>query len=116
MDQPTATCRIQFPHATELTFWFGSNYMLIMTLNRFILSTQLTHLTINWLNFHLQELVQLLCLTPNVQVLNLCSISVSYSDSLSIQQSESFRLISNQNKIRSLIISRNCFIDCNILH
>jgi len=110
-EQSIINRQFQFSKATELTLLqsFRENCDSFMTaLRRIIPLTQLTSLTIACNDLFFGTIVELLHLAPNIQTLTVDSEYLSKINPESIQQTETFRLVSNENKIQSLIISRNC--------
>ena len=86
-------------------------HLLATSLNRIIHLRQLSKLTINSLNIPFDEVVELLHFTPNIHTLELDSISIPGTDSLSIQQNEKFRLISNINTVTNMTIGKESALE-----
>ncbi|CAF1427167.1 unnamed protein product [Adineta steineri] len=101
-------CLLLFPHATKLTLSDDHDYLIFAGLNCFIRLTQLTNLTIDWFDLYYDLLVELLRFVPNIRALKLHSFRSYKSYRGSIQQTESFQMAPNENKITSLIIYNNC--------
>ena len=67
---------------------------------------QLTKLFIECHHFSFQQLIELLQFTPNVHVLKLDSILLYRTDSVSIQQNELSKLVSNMNIMTKVTIGK----------
>ncbi|CAF4720227.1 unnamed protein product [Rotaria sp. Silwood1] len=103
-----------FPNATKLTFcetFEVSRDLIAMDLNRFLPLQQLTKLTIECHHFSFEQLIELLQFTPNVHVLKLDSILLYRTDSVSIQQNELSKLVSNMNTITKVTISKEITLE-----
>ncbi|CAF5046475.1 unnamed protein product, partial [Rotaria sp. Silwood1] len=72
---------------------------------------QLTSLTIECHYFSFEQLIELLQFTPNVHVLKLDSILLYRTDSVSIQQNELSKLVSNMNTITKVTISKEITLE-----
>ncbi|CAF3703632.1 unnamed protein product [Rotaria sp. Silwood1] len=103
-----------FPNATKLTFcktFEVSRDLIVMDLNRFLPLQQLTKLTIECHHFSFEQLIELLQFTPNVHVLKLDSILLYRTDSVSIQQNELSKLVSNMNTITKVTIIKEITLE-----
>ncbi|CAF3312105.1 unnamed protein product [Rotaria socialis] len=110
-EQSIANCLFQFPKCTNLTLLksFCKNCdSTITSLHRIIPLMQLTNLTIRCLNLFFDTIIEVLHSTPNIQILEVDSEYPLELNPISIEQTEKLRLISNENKIQSLTISRGC--------
>ena len=102
-------CLLLFPHATKLTLSGNHDYSMFAVLNCFIRLTQLTNLTIDRTDF--DALVELLRFVPNIRALKVHSLCAYNLYRVSIKQTESFQMVTNENKITSLIIYNNCSLE-----
>jgi hypothetical protein len=104
-------CLKYFPNATQLTFCKncidGYDEHLIDSLRRTIPLIRLTTLNMNNIYSELGILINILQLTPNIHTLTWVHIHDSPKDLLSIQDSETFRLVSKQNQIKNIIIKHD---------
>ncbi|CAF3745420.1 unnamed protein product [Rotaria sp. Silwood1] len=103
-----------FPHATKLTFcetFEVPRNLIIIDLIRLLPLKQLTSLTIECHYFSFEQLIELLQFTPNVHVLKLDSILLYRTDSVSIQQNELSKLVSNMNTITKVTISKEITLE-----
>ncbi|CAF3651467.1 unnamed protein product [Rotaria socialis] len=110
-EQSIANCLFRFPKCTNLTLLksFCKNCdSTITSLHRIIPLMQLTNLTIRCLNLFFDTIIEVLHSTPNIQILEVDSEYPLELNPISIEQTEKLRLISNENKIQSLTISRGC--------
>lgn len=110
----TANCMNYFPNATELTF--ESSLPTIRDsieniLNCIIPLKQLSKLAFECHRFSFTKLIQLLRFTPNVDTLELASMRFYGEDYISIQQSEDFRLLSNENRITKVMVEETCRLE-----
>jgi hypothetical protein len=102
--------RIYFPNVTKLTLFNYSNpsHDSISTiLERIIPLKQLTTLIIHYRNFCIGKLVELLYYSPNIVTLILNSISFFKISHTSIQESQTFEIVSKKNKITNMTIEDN---------
>ncbi|CAF1160574.1 unnamed protein product [Rotaria sordida] len=100
-------CVNYFRNATKLTLshnFAESRVWLRIILKRIIPLKQLTTLIIDCDTFSFDQLIKLLHFTPNIHTLTFNSQSITESNSMLIQQSETFRLVSNTNKITNVTI------------
>ncbi|CAF5071155.1 unnamed protein product, partial [Rotaria sp. Silwood1] len=103
-----------FPNATKLTFcktFEVPRDLIIIDLIRLLPLKQLTKLTIECHYFSFEQLIELLQFTPNVHVLKLESILLYRTDSVSIQQNELSKLVSNMNTITKVTISKEITLE-----
>ncbi|CAF2980417.1 unnamed protein product [Rotaria sp. Silwood2] len=103
-----------FPNATILTFCETFEVCcdsIAIDLNRSLPLKQLTKLTIECHRFSFEQLIKLLQFTPNVHVLKLDSILLYRTDSVSIQQNELSKLVSNMNTITKVTISKEITLE-----
>ncbi len=105
---------IYFPNVTDLTIknyakpYFGS---ILTALNQIIPFKQLNKLVIDCNNFPVKQIVNLINLTPNLHRLKWNFQSIDEIQSKLIQQSETFRSVSNTNKIQHLEILHCCSLE-----
>ncbi len=107
-------CMNYFPNATELTFHdnFSSPRVSLTTiLNCIIPLQQLTKLNIKFHHFSFKKMIELLYFTPNVRILKCKSMAFYKHDYTSIEQSETFRFVSNTNIIREITFADKCTIE-----
>ncbi|CAF4947184.1 unnamed protein product, partial [Rotaria sp. Silwood1] len=103
-----------FPNATKLTFcetFEVPRDSIIIDLNRLLPLKQLTKLNIECHHFSFEQLIDLLQFTPNVHVLKLDSILLYRTDSVSIQQNELSKLVSNMNTITKVTIIKEITLE-----
>lgn len=82
-----------------------ASYMSISSILDPVISlTNIVRLNINYAEFCIGKLIELLYFSPNVHTLKLNSISFKKIDSNSIQKSDAFNTILNKNKIINLTI------------
>jgi hypothetical protein len=99
---------IYFPNTTELTLDGAFDMCrdsFAISLARFIPLRHLTKLTLPCHRFRFEQLVELLQSTENIHTLKLHSIFFYRTDSVSIQQSDIFRIVSNTNTITNVTIT-----------
>jgi hypothetical protein len=104
-EQAVDDCRNYFPHATQLTLSYkdvnvNENSLLIL-LNHIIPLTQLTKLNINLEPFLFKTMIELLYSTPNIHTLTVENVCFNEKEFISIEQSETFQLVSTKNKIKN---------------
>jgi hypothetical protein len=100
-----------FPNASELTLSKTFNQpsdSIVPSLNRIIPLRQLTKLTLGWPYYFFRQVIEFLQFTPNLHTLKLYSILLYPMDSLSMQQNEIFRTVSNTNIITNVTIEKKC--------
>ncbi len=103
-----------FPNATELTLtkMFDVPQDSIATsLNRIIPLKQLTKLVLDCDGLSFERVIELLTFTPNVHTLQLDSILLHRTNSISMQQNETFRRVSKMNTITNVTIKRECTLE-----
>ncbi|CAF3841478.1 unnamed protein product [Rotaria sp. Silwood1] len=103
-----------FPNASKLTFCETFEVpcdSIIIDLNRLLPLKQLTKLNIECHHFSFEQLIDLLQFTPNVHVLKLDSILLYRTDSVSIQQNELSKLVSNMNTITKVTIIKEITLE-----
>ncbi|CAF1260232.1 unnamed protein product [Rotaria sordida] len=98
-----------FPNVNELTIFNRrascSHWDSTYNIDGIISMIQVTKLTIDYSHRPFNKLVDLLYCTPNVHTLVFKQLSLSETDYFLLQESEKFRLVSNQNKIKSITFS-----------
>ena len=98
-------CMNHFPNATELTFEDGfstTRHSFSMILSRIVPLKQLSKLVLECHHFSFMKLIELLCVTPNIHTLVFQSMPFYRDDYMSIQNNETFRLVSTTNKITNV--------------
>lgn len=104
-------CEKYFPNATELTlgrFVYNDWKLLVHDeFHRLFRTEQLTKLTINYEQTTFREVIKILLDTPNVHTLTVACPQLVGKDLTSLQQSEAYRLISKQNKIRNITFTKD---------
>jgi hypothetical protein len=106
---------IHFPNITELTLFDYSNRSLhsISTIfDRIISLKKLNKLSIHCHHMCISQLIELLYFSPNIYILTINSISLTKISSTSIQQTQTFQTISNENKIKNLIFKKDSTFEC----
>jgi hypothetical protein len=99
---------------TALTFedGFTTTHDSIGTiLSRIIPLKQLTKLVSECHNFSFIKMIDLLSLTPNMHTLIFASMSFYRNDYMSIEQSETFRFVSNTNMISDATFKESCTLE-----
>ena len=99
---------IDFPYVTELTLIDYSNsslHSISTILDRMIPLTKLYRLSINCEHFCVSQLMDLLYFSPNIQILISNSISFRKISLNAIQQTQTFQIISKENKIRNVTLN-----------
>ncbi|CAF1322293.1 unnamed protein product [Rotaria sp. Silwood1] len=98
-----------FPNANELTIFNQrascSHWNSTYYIDGIIPVIQITKLTIDYSHHPFNKLVDLLYCIPNIQTLIFKQLSLPEMDYFLLQESEKFRLVSNQNKIKSITFS-----------
>lgn len=105
------SCTNYFPNVIELTFKEGfstSRTSLPTILHDIIPLKQLTQLIIQCHHFSFKKIIDLLRFTPNIHTLTFESMPFYKDDYASIEQSESFQLISNINTITHVTFKDKC--------
>jgi hypothetical protein len=106
-------CVNYLPNVTKLTFDYNykePDSSMVTVLNRIFPLLRLTKLAIECSKFPFEQLIKLLCSTPNLHTLKLRCISIDDTKYKSIQQSEPFRLVSGINTIKHLIVNECCIL------
>lgn len=112
--EAAVNCMNYFPNATELTFESSlptSCDSIANILNCIIPLKQLSKLVLECHRFSFMKLIQLLRFTPNIDTLQLASMLFYGEDYVSIQQSEEFQLLSNENRITKVMIKETCTLE-----
>ncbi|CAF0998854.1 unnamed protein product [Rotaria sordida] len=105
---------IYFSNATELTIKnYGKTYYgsMLTVLNQILPLKQLKKLIIDCNDFPIQQVLNLISLTPNLRLLKWNFQSIDQTKLKLIEQSETFRSLSNTNKIQNLQILHCCLFD-----
>ncbi len=89
----------------------ASHDLLATSLNRIIPIRQLTQLIIDCQRFSFEHLVELLALTPHMHTLKFDSIQFYETNSVSVQQSETFILASKTNTVTKVTVEQECTLD-----
>ncbi|CAF1389491.1 unnamed protein product, partial [Rotaria sordida] len=103
-----------FQNVTDLTVdckLDSCNRSITTTLNRIIPLPRITKLIIEFRRFSFIQLIELLCLTPNVHTLKLDCISIHDREYTSIEQSQSFQYASKRNIIKNIILNETCTLE-----
>jgi hypothetical protein len=103
-----------FSNATELTikhYFKTPDDSIAITLARSIPLKQLTKLTIESYDFPFEQIVELLCYTPNLCALKFSLLSLYETNSKLIKQSESFQHVLKTNKIINLELRGCCSLE-----
>ncbi len=103
------SCSTSFPNVTELTldFYHGVRSTLFTTdaLRRTISVTHLQKLIIDSNHLTFKEIVDVLLYIPNIHTLGIRGIKTTAKEIATLQKSKKFRLVSEQNKIKNVVIS-----------
>ncbi|CAF0917874.1 unnamed protein product [Adineta steineri] len=113
-DKETINCKYYFPNATTLTLQnkLSRTYNFIsVNLSRVIPLKQLTKLVIESNPISLTKLIELLRCTPHIHTLVLKSMSLYGINYNSIQQNQSFQLVSNTNTITNVTCNGECTLE-----
>jgi hypothetical protein len=103
-----------FTNANELTLWKKFDVprdSIVIDLNRIIPLRQLTKLTLACHRLPFKQVIELLHFTPNIHTLELDSILLYRTDSVSIQQNDIFQLVSNTNIVTTLTINNEVTLE-----
>jgi hypothetical protein len=103
-----------FPNATKLKFcktFEVPRDSITIDLNCSLPLKQLTKLIVDCHRFSFEQLIELLQFTPNVHTLELDSIVLNRTDSLSIQQNQLSQLVSKTNIITKVTISKEMTLE-----
>jgi hypothetical protein len=107
-------CQNYFPNTTELTLGNGfstTRDSIANILNPIIPLKQLTKLVIECHYFSFIRVIDLLRNSPNIQTLILETMPLYKNNCMSIQQSETFRLLSSTNTITDVTLKGRCKLD-----
>jgi hypothetical protein len=107
-------CTHYFPNAAELTLKDGfstTRSSLAFILNRIIPLNQLTKLVIECHHFSFKKLIELLRFTPHLHTLIFKSMPFYKNDYMSIEESETFRVVSNTNMITEVTFTDQCTLE-----
>jgi hypothetical protein len=113
-EEDVIICQNYFPNTTELTLENGfstTRDSIASIINPIIPLKQLTKLVIECHHFSFIRVIELLRNSPNIQTLILESMPLYKKDRMSIQQSETFRLLSNTNTITDVTLKDKCTLD-----
>ncbi|CAF3622400.1 unnamed protein product [Adineta steineri] len=113
-EQQTINCKYYFPNVTILTFKEGfsiTHNSIVFMLNHVIPLKQLTKLIIKCDHLSLTKLIELLCWTPHIHTLVFESMSLHRVSYNSIQQNQSFQLVSSTNTITNVTFKPRCTLD-----
>jgi hypothetical protein len=107
-------CINYFPNATKLTF--SGNFSPIChsiesNLTHIIPIKQITKLIIDQSPFSFIQMVQLLSFMVNIHTLKLASISLNEINSGTIQQNDTFQLVSITNIVKNVILEGECSLE-----
>jgi len=72
---------------------------------------QLTKLVINSYSNSFIEIIELLLLSPNIHIFQIHLVSLQNSDLISIENSETYQLLSKTNNIKQMIIMLDCTLE-----
>jgi len=72
---------------------------------------QLTKLVINSYSNSFIEIIELLLLSPNIHIFQIHLVSLENSDLISIENSETYQLLSKTNNIKQMIIMLDCTLE-----
>jgi len=103
-----------FPYATKLTiehYFQTTNNSIPKTLQCIIHLKQLTELVIQSYDFLFEEIIQLIHFTPYLSRLKFRLSSLDKMDCNSIEHSQLFQYVSNQNQIKYLDLHMNCTLE-----
>ncbi len=106
---------LYFPNVTELTlldYLNPSLHSISTILDRLMPLTKLSKLTIQYRDLCISQLIDLLYFSPNIQLIILeSSISFSKISLISIQQTQTFQTIFNDNKIQNMIFKKDSTVE-----
>ena len=103
-----------FPNVTELTIKdYGRTYLgsMLTALESILPLKQLTKIDINCNDFPVNQVLNLLSLTPNLISLKWTFQSIDCDQLKSIKQSQTYRTLSNTNQIKNLQICHCCSLE-----
>ncbi|CAF1276346.1 unnamed protein product [Adineta steineri] len=95
-------CKYYFPNATTLTLqnkFSKTPNLITINLNHIFPLRQLTKLVIEYITLSLTQLIELLCCTPHIHTLIFASMPLDGVNYNSIQENQSFQLVSSTNVI-----------------
>ncbi|CAF0843357.1 unnamed protein product [Rotaria sordida] len=105
-------CQNYFPNVTGLIILFNfgeqSKNLLSNSLNNIIPLNQLTKFILRSYHNDFYKIIELLQCMPNIHTFEIGHTSLKDSNLVSIQQSHTFRLVSQTNKIQNMIIECQC--------
>ncbi|CAF3832632.1 unnamed protein product [Rotaria sordida] len=104
-------CMNYFPNVKTLSIkneFIKSSDSTIATLQRMIPLKQLTKIVTECCIFPIDNIINLLCFTPNVHTLNLNSLLLYDINKNSNKQNEIFQYVSEKNKIQTLVLYWKC--------
>ncbi|CAF4320146.1 unnamed protein product, partial [Adineta steineri] len=113
-DKETINCKYYFPNVTTLTLQnklSSSHNLFSFNLSRIIPLKQLTKLVVESNPLPLTKLIELLRCTPHIHTLVLKSMSLYGVNYNSIQQNQSFQLVSNTNTITNVTCNGECTLE-----
>ncbi|CAF1407883.1 unnamed protein product [Adineta steineri] len=113
-DKETINCKYYFPNATTLTLQnklSNTHNLFSFNLSRIIPLKQLTKLVVESNPLPLTKLIELLRCTPHIHTLVLKSMSLYGVNYNSIQQNQSFQLVSNTNTITNVTCNGECTLE-----
>ena len=105
---------ISFPSVTQLSIFDHFNdslYSISSLLDRIIPSTKLYKLSILCQSFCVTQFIELLYFSPNIDTLIINFISFSKVNCKSIQQTQTFRTVFNENKIINITLKEHVTSD-----
>jgi hypothetical protein len=112
--QTTANCVKYFPNATELTMNYYSktiDHSIEKTLNHIIPLKKLTKLVIRCFIFPSEQIIKLICYTPNLHTLKIDILPFVEINPNLIQQSRTVQYVSKTNKIKHLDLRAECTLE-----
>jgi hypothetical protein len=110
---PISDCVNYFPNVTQLTLYinkygFVSSDSFLASLTRILSLKQLTKLVIKHDFVLFKDVIELLRFMPNIDTFTIAFMSIEQGDYVSIQESENFQLVSNENIITNVTILKEC--------
>ncbi|CAF3725719.1 unnamed protein product [Rotaria socialis] len=105
------SCVNYFPNATQLSikrYFETLDDSISTSLSRIVPLQQLTKLVIECYNFPWEEIVKLLCFTPNLDALKLDFIKFNENNINLMTKSKTYQYVSNTNKIKNLDVRHAC--------
>ncbi|CAF4163292.1 unnamed protein product, partial [Rotaria sordida] len=108
-------CRNYFSNVNQLTIGYNVEMLdddsFITNLKCMIPLKQLTKLVINLRRFPFEEIIKLLCLTPNLHTLRFCAYSLQEIDSYFTNNNILLQDILKKNKIENLVLTGKCSLN-----